>query len=44
MRGLVGVVHVSMLDPGVGGLTRGRLESVKAIWLVADAITSGLSV
>ena len=42
MSGLVGVVHVTLLDPDIQGPTRGRLESPEAIWLVADAIASGL--
>ncbi|MGI8685839.1 MAG: ATP-binding protein [Acidimicrobiales bacterium] len=42
MAGLVGVLHVTMLDPDVGGPTRGRLDSPEAIWLVADTIAGGL--
>ena len=42
MRGLVGVVHVTMLDPAIGGPTRGRLDDPEAIWLVADAIAEHL--
>jgi len=42
MTGLAGVVHVTLLDPDIQGPTRGRLESPEAIWLVADAIATGL--
>lgn len=42
MLGLIGVVHLTMLRPDVGGPTRGRLDSPEAIWLVADAIAAGL--
>jgi DNA gyrase subunit B len=42
MRGLIGIVSVAMLDPNIGGPTRGRLDSPEAIWLVADTIASQL--
>jgi DNA gyrase subunit B len=41
--GLVSVLSVTMLDPAIGGPTRGRLDDRAAIWLVADAVAAGLS-
>ena len=35
-------LHVVMLDPDVGGPTRGRLDSPDAIELVATAIATSL--
>ncbi|MGH3369523.1 MAG: hypothetical protein ACRDPR_05940 [Nocardioidaceae bacterium] len=42
LEGLVAALHVVMLDPEVGGPTRGRLDSPEAVELVADAIASSL--
>lgn len=42
MSGLVGVVHVVLLDPSYSGPTRGRLDNPEALSLVADAVASDL--
>ena len=42
MSGLVGVVHVVLLDPSYSGPTGGRLDNPEALSLVADAIASDL--
>jgi DNA gyrase/topoisomerase IV subunit B len=42
MKGLVGVLHVMLLEPNFAGPTKGRLDSPDAIWLVADAIAKQL--
>lgn len=42
LEGLVAALHVVMLDPDVGGPTRGRLDSPEAVELVADAIVTSL--
>lgn len=42
LEGLVAALHVVMLDPDVGGPTRGRLDNPDAVDLVADAIATSL--